>query len=150
MSDVDRNSTYIDTVVSGSLVIQIAHNLGGTAYPSFYELAGGHKVFVSLYDPRIAEFKNLDDDNVQITFASNFAGYLDLIVYEFIRPSLTIRVQDLQAKYNDLAKTLDLYTPKTSWKQMNTYFDSKIKDLEATNADLQLQIDTLKQEVDSL
>lgn len=150
MSEANRDSTYIDTIVAGSLVIQVTHNMNGTAYPFIYELDSGHKKFVSLYDPRIAEFKNLDDNNVQITFASNFAGYLDLIVFDFSRPPLDQRVKDLQSKYNDLSTALQLYTAKASWKQMNNYFDSKFKDLDAAIADINSQLEAINQEIDSL
>jgi hypothetical protein len=149
MSEVKKSSIYLDTSVSG-LVIQANHNLNGVAYPSFYTLDAGHKVFVSLYDPRIAEFKNLDDNSVQVTFASAFAGYMDLVVYDVSFPSDTDRIQAIEKKLNDLNLLFEMYTPKNSWKQMNNYHDSRFKDMQAQIDDLTVQLDTLRQQVESL
>jgi hypothetical protein len=101
MSTVRKSSTYVDTNVSG-LVIQIQHNLNGTSYPFVYELDTGAKVFVSLYDPRIAEAKQLDDDTFQITFASAFAGYIDLLVFDVSTPDAGDRVKEVEDKLNDV------------------------------------------------
>lgn len=149
MSTVRKNSTYVDTNVSG-LVVQISHNMNGTAYPSIYELDGGAKVFLSLFDPRIAEVKDLDDDTTQVTFASAFAGYIDLVVFDVSVPSAEDRVKSLEDKYNDLLAMFNKYVTKSTSTQMNNYFDSKIKDLEAKDEDLQTQINTLRTDVDAL
>lgn len=149
MSDIKRKSTYIDTSLTG-LVVLITHNLSGTAYPELYTLDAGHKVFISLYDPRIAEFKNLDDDNVQITFASPFAGYLDVIVYDLSTPSVQDRVVDLEKKYNDMSLNFTKFTPLSSWKQMNNYSESKHKDIQTEIDDIKVQMETIRQEIDAL
>jgi outer membrane murein-binding lipoprotein Lpp len=150
MSEVKKTSTYIDTAAEGSLVIQIAHNLGGTAYPFLYELDNGNKVFISLYDPRIAEFKNLDDDNIQITFSSNWAGYLDVFVFNVKTRSSATQIEELQAKVDELTVLFNQYVTKKTSTLMNNYFDQKLKEQDATDADLQAQIDTLRNDVDSL
>lgn len=150
MSTIRRVQTYIDTNTDG-LVVQIEHNMNGMVYPEIYTVdLSGAKVFVSLYDPRLAEVKALDANNFQITFASTFAGYLDLLYFDVSVPSESDRITILE---KELVKTNDRqtkYTTLTQWKQMNTYNEKKFKDLETDIAELKTLYNQLAQQVATL
>src|SRR4030065_2194880 len=107
---INRVTTYIDTAVVGS-VAQIQHNLGGMVYPFIYTINGfGHKVAVSLYDARLAEVKALDDNTYQITVASAFAGFLDLLFFDVKTPSQGKRITALEKDMVDVQALFSSHT----------------------------------------
>lgn len=140
---------YIDTNVSG-LVVQVEHNLGGTPLIGLTDYTSGSEVFVSFYDPRIAEIKVLDDNTVQLTFSSAFEGYA--IFHHIINDqySLEDRVKVLEDKYIQLLQTMSNFATKAQWSQMNTLLSKQIELLNSKVDTLQNQVDLLSDAVDSL
>jgi hypothetical protein len=146
---ISKTKVFLDTDVSG-LVIPVVHNLGGTPVPVFTELDSGNEVYVPLMDARISEIKTLDVNTVQCTFASTFAGYLELLLVVVDNPSDHQRLLDLEDKYvNQLALTEDKVS-KSQWTQMNTLLNAQIESLQTQAASLQSQINLLQSEVDAL
>lgn len=147
---INRVSTYIDTSVTGS-VVQIQHNLHGMVYPYFYTVdTSGYKTAVSLFDSRIAEAKTLDDDTFQVTFASSFEGFLDLLYFDIKTPSQGKRITALELETEAIRDLLTGYANLLQWKQMNTYLEKQIKDQGKLIADLQAQVNTLAKDVSEL
>jgi hypothetical protein len=147
---IRRTTTFIDTDELG-LVVQIQHNQNDTVYPTVYETDGsGHNLYLSLFDSRIAEVKALDPNVFQITFASSFAGFLDLLSFDVKSPSLTSRIIKLETVINDLPETLDKYANVVQWKQMNAYTDKQIKDLKKELTDIRSLYNSLAKEVSEL
>ena len=144
-----KSRTYLNTAVTG-LVNVIEHNLGGTPDVFITEWNGTHEVYVSLMDARIAEIKVLDKDTVQITFASAFQGYLELLMVEVDNPSDHQRLLNLESKYTKQINLIEDKVSKTQWIQMNTLLSNQIQSLQEQIADLQSQINTLRTDVDAL
>ena len=147
----NRVSKYIDTDAVGSLVVQIAHNLGGTVYPFIYTIDGsGHKVVVPLYDPVIAEIKHLDENITQITFTAAFQGYVDLVYINVSLSSVSARLQDLEEKIIELTEIQSAMVNSSQWKQMNTYIFSQIDKANSDLKDLTIAMELLKADVESI
>lgn len=150
MADVNRNRTYIDTGVTG-LVIQIPHNMGEFVYPWLWELNGsGHKVHVPLFDSRIAELKNLDNENFQVSFNSPFEGYVDLLSYNIPIVSQMDKLLKLEKELNEIKDLLPKYTTSSQWKQMNTYIESRLSSAESNIENLKTEFKSLSDDVAEL
>ena len=149
MSSTDRSQTYIDTNTDG-LVVQIQHNLGQMVYPWLWELDSGAKVFVPLFDSRIAELKALDDNVFQVTFASAYEGYLDLIAYDLSTPSVESRLAKVEEDLLKLKNEIVLYTTQSKWKQMNTFQEGRIDAIKSDLDTLETLYQDLRADVDAL
>jgi len=136
---VTKSRTYVDTSTSG-LIIVVEHNLDGTPDLFLTELDSGKEKYVSLYDPRISEIKTLDSDNIQLTFAAPFAGYLELMLVEVDDPSVNERLLALEERYLSMIATIEGRASKDQWIQMNTLIEGQI-------SSLQSQIDNLASEL---
>lgn len=146
---ITKSRTFLDTTASG-LVIIIEHNLGGTPDLFFTEWTGSQETYVSLFDPRIAEVKTLDSDRIQVTFASAFSGYLELLLVEVDNPSDHARLLALEEKYLKQIALIEDKVSKDQWIQMNTLLSSQITSLQAQIVDLQSQINLLSSDVEAL
>lgn len=146
---VTKSRTYLNTSISG-LVIIIEHNLSGTPDLFFTEIDGANEKYVSLMDARIAEVKTLDSDNIQVTFASAFEGFLELLLVEVDNPSDHERLLGLEERYVNQVALLEDKVSKDQWIQMNTLLSSQIEDLQGQINDLQSQVNTLSADVAAL
>lgn len=141
--------TYVDTNTSG-LVIVVEHNLDGTPDLFLTELDAGKEKYVSLYDPRISEIKTLDSDNLQLTFASSFAGYVNLTLVQPDIPSVQERLGDLEDRYLKMIALIEDKVSKDQWIQMNTLFEAQISSLQTQIDTLNSQVSLLRSDVDAL
>lgn len=146
---ITKSRTYLDTSASG-LIFVVEHNLGGVPDLFFTELVAGQQVYVSLMDARIAEVKSLDEDNIQVTFAASFAGYLELLLVEVDDPSDHERLLGLEERYVNQVALLEDKVSKSQWIQMNNLFSAQIEGLQGQVADLQSQINILEADVSTL
>ena len=146
---VKPSQTYVDTSVSG-LVIIVEHNLGGTPDIFITELDAGRHKYVSLYDPRISEIKTLDENSVQLTFASTFAGYIHLNVIEADIPSVQERIAKLEDRYLKLLALIEDKVSSTQWDQINTLTQSQIKSISSQASTLRTDLELLKTDVAAL
>lgn len=147
---INRRTTYIDTAQSG-LVVQIQHNFNGMVYPQFYTVnTSGHKIFMSLYSSPIAEAKALDGNTFQVSFSGAFEGFVDLLYFDIKTPSQGNRITHLEKDVAEIRDTLTDYVNGMQWRQMNTYLEKQIKDLNKEINDLQQQVVHLQQELSKL
>lgn len=146
---IKKQSIYIDTDVSGT-VVQASHSLDGFAYPFFYELDNSHKVFLSLDDPRIAEYKVLDNSTIQVSFASTFKGFLDIIVLDVDEPTNRQRLLNTEKRLDQMAQTQASLVTSAQFKQMSTYIESQIKKLEGNLQDLTSLYNNLQNDMNNL
>jgi len=141
-----KHKIFIDTASAG-LVSIVEHNLCGTPLVTLTDYDSGQEVYTSLYDPRVAELKVLDKDNVQISFASSFKGYLYLHVLEIDAFTPEERIKLLEEKYLSLLQGMDTLTNKDQWIQMNNLLSQQTDTLEnrvhALETTLQFLTDTV-------
>jgi len=146
---VTKSRTYLDTGVSG-LVIVVEHNLGGTPDLFLTELDAGKEKYVSLYDPRISEIKALDANNTQLTFASAFAGFLELLLVEVDDPSVQERLTSLEDRYLKMISLIESKMSIDQWGQLNTLTEGQITSLQTQIDALSSQVSLLRSDVDAL
>ena len=147
---IRKHMQYINTAISG-LVIVIEHNLGGFPFIGVSErLVSGQRKYTSLFDSRFGEFKNLDDDRIQLTFASAYEGYIELFVVEVEDPTVQERLLGLEQRYLSLIKQLESRATVDQVLQIDTLTQTKIDSLQ-NQLDTQIsQINLIKQDIEAL
>jgi len=144
-----KHKVYIDTTTTGLASI-IEHNLSTTPLIFITDYETGQEVYVSFYDPRLSEVKVLDKDNVQITFASSFKGYIYFYKISVDSPSNQDRLTALEEKYIELLESTGNFTNKDQWIQMNTLMSKQLEVLESQVRILQNQVNLISDTVDKL
>jgi len=137
--------TFIDTGISG-LVNLVNHNLNGTPDIFITEVVAGNEVYVPLMDSRIAEVKNLDPNNFQITFASLFAGYIYFNVIVGDNPSDHNRLLAIEKSYTAQMLLIQSKVAHNQWVAINNLRDQQMKTLQTQIEDLKVRV--AKNEVD--
>ena len=141
---IKKHTQFIDTSLDG-LILSIEHNLNGFPVPFITEeTENGDRKTVSLYDSRIGEIRTKGPHLCQLTFTSNFKGFIDLILFDGSYVTLKERLDDVEQKMFNIYCEQKQLTPKSSWRKVNDTYDNRIKDLEYNIRDLSAQIANLR------
>lgn len=146
---IKKAEAFLDTNIAG-LVIIVEHNLDNIPDIFLTELVLGQQLYVSLMDARIAEIKVLDSDRIQITFASAFIGFIEMLSVDVDNPSDHDRIIRLEQDSVNKLELIESKTSKDQWIQMNTLLSSQITTLQDQVVDLQSQINLLRADLDAL
>lgn len=143
----NRVVTFINTEVSGR-VIQIEHNLEDTVYPFLFEPnESGHLKALSLYSPVVAEVKLLDKNIFQISFTSDWVGYIHLIKLNVSGSQYLSRLESLESKAIELHNHLEKLVNGAQWRQMNTYMLSEIEKVKKDLQELVIAQELLRKQM---
>jgi hypothetical protein len=146
-----KHHEYINTSQDG-LIITVEHNLEGL-YPvlSLFEPINLTDMkSVPLYDSRITSIESRGPNVTQVTFNSNFEGYIDLIQIENKRNTVEDRLTSLEISVGQIKEQQKQLVSSFQWRQMNNYFEEKVVTNEESIVAAEKEIDSLKADLDSL
>lgn len=142
---------YINTANEGQTII-VEHNLDSLIpFILLYEPVNVNDYkAVPLYDARITSIESKGRQNTLITFNSPFEGYVNVLVVQNERNSVEDRVARLEDMMDISLQQQKQLVSHSQWTQMNTYLENQTSDLNNKVADLSVEIDHLKSDVDAL
>lgn len=146
---IKKHSAFIDTNTLGSIIV-IEHNLGGTPLVQLTDYTSGQEVLISLYDSRIGQIKVLNENNLQVTFAGAFRGYIYLYQVDIDNPSDHDRIVHLEERLVSLYGALNKMANRDQWSQMNTYFSQQIADVKTSIEDIRNRVTLIETEQQGL
>lgn len=146
-----KHEEYINTASDG-LIILVEHNLK-TLMPDIilYEPINisDFKV-VPLYDSRIASIESRGENVIEISFNSGFEGYIHFVGVNNNRDSIEDRLSRVENLLDFTIQQQKQLTSLSQWKQMNSYFESKLAEQSVQILELEKEIEKLKSDIEAL
>lgn len=105
---------------------------------------------VPLYDSRIASIESRGENVIEISFNSGFEGYIQLVDVKNNRDSIEDRLTRVENLLDFTIQQQKQLTSLSQWKQMNSYFESKIADQAVLITELESEIEKLKSDIEAL
>jgi len=140
---------YLDTSSQG-MIITVTHRLNGTPLISMLRFNDqtNQTTYMSLYDSCIASIEALNDQEIKISFANAFKGFVRL--YEADLTDYFTRLVDVEDDIYHLYKGLDHRATMSKFSQMSNYFDAQIKQLSDKITDLTNQLNLSNERINQL